>query len=143
MIFKAGRHNLKATLNHIELAALEIFNKDKAVQIEIKEETRSLAQNRMMWSILGDIAKQTDWHGQKLTPEEYKFIFSAETRQLKVVPNLNNNGFIMLGQSTSRMTVKQMTDVIELARFYGDSKGVRWSKDSEYDELIESGRVRL
>ncbi|MCX8615909.1 recombination protein NinB, partial [Gilliamella sp. B3770] len=37
------------------------------LRIVIDEEKRTLAQNRMMWAVLNDIAKQVEWNGEKLT----------------------------------------------------------------------------
>ncbi|MBL0487394.1 recombination protein NinB, partial [Aeromonas caviae] len=41
-------------------------DQDKPLVIEIKEMTRSLAQNSMLWACLTDIAEQVVWHGRKL-----------------------------------------------------------------------------
>ena len=51
------------------------------ISIEAKPETRTTAQNRMLWSCLTDIASQVQWPVdgklQKLDAEEWKHILSA------------------------------------------------------------------
>ena len=81
--------------------------------VEIKPSKRSLDQNAILWATLEDVSKQVIWHGNTLTPEEWKHVFTAALTRQKVVPGLDG-GFVVLGQSTSRMTKKEMTDLIDL-----------------------------
>jgi hypothetical protein len=101
---------------------------------EIKPETRSTAQNRMMWAILGDLAEQVQWPVdgklQKLAPDEWKHILSAGLKKHQRVAQGIEGGFVMLGQPTSRMTVGEMGDLITLAHAFGDERGVKWSRTS-------------
>ena len=93
----------------------------------VKPETRSTAQNARLWAMLTEISEQVDWYGRKLSPEDWKHVFSASLRQLDVVPNLNGTGFVALGQSTSRMTKAEMSDLQTLMEAFGAEKGVRFS----------------
>src|ERR1700730_8984346 len=81
--------------------------------VEIKPRTRSLDQNARMWAMLTDISKAVDWYGRKLAPEESKHVFSASLKKQDVVPGIDG-GFVVLGQSTSKMTVREMSDLMEL-----------------------------
>lgn len=94
--------------------------------VEVREETRSLAQNARLWAMLTDIAKQVDWYGQKLTPEEFKDVFSAAMKRTKVVPGLDG-GFVVCGQSTSKMTIAEMCEMQELMEAFGAQRGVRFT----------------
>src|SRR5574343_170355 len=80
--------------------------------LSVKPDTRSDAQNRRMWAMLTDISRQTVWHGMKLSPEDWKHIFSSQVLKLRSVPNFDNTGFILLGQSTSKMTVAEMGELM-------------------------------
>lgn len=104
------------------------------LSLTITRETRSTAQNRMLWSILADIARQVEWpvdgRLQKLEPEEWKHILSAGLKKSQRVAQGIEGGFVMLGQRTSRMTVAEMADLITLGHAFGDQRGVRWSKTS-------------
>lgn len=101
--------------------------------VSIKEPTRNLEQNAKMWAMLGDIEHQCDWHGVRLVAEEWKDLISAGLVQSKVVPNLEGNGFVILGQRTSKLTKKQFAALIELIQFFGDERGVNWSDPEGVD----------
>lgn len=92
------------------------------------EPTRSSLQNARLWAMLGDVAKQVDWHGRKLDAEDWKHIFSASLSQQRVVPNLDSTGFVVLGKSTSKMSKREMSDLIELISSFGAERGVKWSE---------------
>ncbi len=96
--------------------------------VRISEPTRSLESNAKMWAMLADISNQTDWHGIKLNAEEWKDLLSAGLVQSRVVPNLEGNGFVILGQRTSKLTKSQFAALIELLYAFGTERGVVWSE---------------
>jgi hypothetical protein len=103
------------------------------LDVTIRKETRTLAQNRLMWSCLADLSEQVKWDGaRRLTPEGWKDYLTAHLSGQDLVPNMDGNGFVAIGRgkSTSDMTVAEMTAVIDLAHMFGDTKGVRWSRTS-------------
>ena len=93
--------------------------------LEVRPEKRSDAQNRRLWAMLADISAQVDWYGQKLTSEEWKDVMSASLKRTKVVPGLDG-GFVVCGQSTSRMTRAEMCELQELMEAFGAQKGVKF-----------------
>lgn len=99
---------------------------DKSFIVEVKPLTRTLEQNAKLWAMLNDVSEQVNWHGQKLTPEDWKHVFSAALNQQRVVPNIDSTGFVVLGQSTSKMAVRQMADMIELINAFGAEHGVKF-----------------
>jgi hypothetical protein len=100
-----------------------------SLSIEVRPEARSVAQNRIMWACLADISRQVDWHRQKLTPEDWKCMVTAALEKQRVVPGIEG-GFVVLGKPTSRMTVREMSDVIEFCHAFGAEKGVRFGRTS-------------
>ncbi len=88
---------------------------------------RTLIQNALLWALLSDLAEQTDWHGMKLAPEEWKDLLSAGLTKSKVVPNIEGNGFVILGQRTSKMGKREFGDLLELVHAFGAERGVRFS----------------
>jgi hypothetical protein len=86
---------------------------------------RSLEQNRMMWANLEDIAKQVVWYGVKLTKDEWKDVLTAALKKQKVVPGIEG-GFVVIGARTSKMTVPEMTELIELSTAFGTQQGVKF-----------------
>lgn len=102
---------------------------EKSFVVEVKPLTRTLEQNAKLWAMLTDVSEQVNWHGQRLTPEDWKHVFSAALNQQRVVPNIDSTGFVVLGQSTSKMTVRQMADMIELINAFGAEHGVRFKDE--------------
>lgn len=92
--------------------------------VRISEPTRSLEQNARLWALLSDVSEQVDWYGKRLTPEDWKHVFSSSLRKLEVVPNLEGNGFVALGLSTSRMTKRELGDLMTLIEAFGAERGV-------------------
>jgi len=79
----------------------------------------------MMWANLEDIAQQVVWYGVKLTKDEWKDVLTAALKQQKVVPGIEG-GFVVLGARTSKMTVAEMTEMIELSTAFGAQQGVKF-----------------
>lgn len=99
--------------------------------VKISPPTRNLDQNAAMWAMLADVSQQVDWYGRKLNPEDWKHVFSASLRKLEVVPNLDGTGFVALGQSTSKMTKAEFSDLLELIAAFGATHGVTWTDQQE------------
>jgi hypothetical protein len=86
---------------------------------------RTLPQNERMWALLTDVARQVKWHGQKLSPDDWKVVFlSALKAELRMVPNLDGNGFVQLGRSSSALSVDEMSDLMALIEAFGAREGV-------------------
>lgn len=115
-------------------AALAIANAPEGYRCEIRPKTRTLAQNDLMWSVLTDISKQVEFvvNGAliKVSPEEVKDILTAGLkREMRMAQGIDG-GMVILGQRTSKMTIRQMTELIELAHAFGTQRGVEWSRIS-------------
>ena len=104
------------------------------LSVEIRKATRSTEQNRMLWSILTDLSTQCEWavDGQmvKLPPEDVKHILTAGLKRHQRMARGIDGGLVILGQSTSRMTVAEMGELITLGHAVGDERGVKWSRTS-------------
>lgn len=108
-----------------EAACRRIYEAPEGWECEIREPKRSRDQNSLLWANLQDVAEQVEWHGQYLTKENWKDIFSASLKQQKVVPGLDG-GFVVCGQSTSKMTKSEFSDLLELIHAFGAEHGVRF-----------------
>lgn len=100
------------------------------VRLSLGRLRRTLDQNARLWPMLQDVARQVDWHGQKLTKEDWKEMFTASLRQQRAVPGIDG-GFVILGASTRRMTVREFSDLIELILAFGAEHGVEWSEPAQ------------
>ena len=102
--------------------------------MEVKPETRSSEQNRRLWAMLTDVSSQVDWYGQKLSPEDWKHIFTASLKKTRAVPGIDG-GIVVLGQSTSRMTKAEMCDLQTLIEAFAAERGVMLGVDMETGEI--------
>lgn len=91
--------------------------------VEIKQPTRSLEQNAKLWALLSELSAQVVWHGQKLTPENWKDMATAALKRQAVVPGIDG-GFVVLGARTSRMTKGEMIELIEFIQAFAAQQGV-------------------
>ena len=98
---------------------------ERPVEVVIREPKRSLDQNAKLWAVLSDVSRQVDWHGQRLTKEEWKDVMTAALKRQKVVPGLDG-GFVVLGTSTRRMSKQEFSDLLELIQAFGAEQGVEW-----------------
>lgn len=118
----------------------------KPFTIEIKshKSKRSLEQNSKMWAMLSDISGQVKWpvngSDQRLTPEEWKIILSAGLESEQRIAQGINGGFVMLGKSTSKQSIKWMSSMIELIYAFGSERGVLWSEKvpDEFGQYLNS-----
>ena len=109
-----------------ENAIRAVSEAPEGYEVRISEKRRSLDQNAHLWAILTDIANQVIWHGQKLTPEDWKHILTAALkRDQRMAPGISG-GWVLLGQSTRQMTKQEFSDLLELALAFGAEKGVKF-----------------
>jgi hypothetical protein len=108
-----------------------VRNAPAGFTVTIAEPKRNLDQNARMWAMLADISEQVEWYGKRLTPEDWKHVFSASLRKLQVVPNLDGSGFVALGLSTSRLSKREFADLIEVMFAFGAEREVVWSEPAE------------
>lgn len=93
--------------------------------VTIQPKTRSIEQNSRFWAILTDISNQMVWHGKKLAPEDWKHIFTATLRKQIAVPNLEHNGFVVLGSSSSKLNVREMAELQELMTAFAVENNIK------------------
>jgi hypothetical protein len=98
--------------------------------VTVAPPTRSSSQNARMWALLTEVSEQVTWHGRKLTSTEWKDVFSAALRKQDVVPGLDGS-FVVLGQRTSQMTVREMGDLMTLIEAFGAERGVHFRDQEE------------
>ena len=98
--------------------------------LTIKEGTRTLDQNAKMWAMLSDISAAKP-EGRKHTPEVWKCLFmSACGHAVHFEIGLDDKPF-PVGFRTSRLSKRQMADLITFVAEYGDRHGVKWSDTHE------------
>lgn len=94
-------------------------------RVELKEPRRTLPANARLWAMLTDVSEQVEWHGIKLGPDDWKHLFmDALKAELRMVPNINGNGFVNLGRSSSDLSVREFSDLMTLVEMFGAEHGV-------------------
>ena len=88
----------------------------------------------------GDLSAQIQWHGNRLTKDDWRHLISGTILGWRMMPAIDRGqgapGFIMLGGSSLNLNREQCTDAITQAFVIGDdpstqgltSSPVRWCK---------------
>lgn len=98
------------------------------------EDKRTEAQNRKMWPMLSEIAKQVSWppypqNGIQLSADDWKHIMlDALGHEIRIIPNANLTGFVNLGRSSSRLKKREFIDLIELIYAFGAKHSVKFKE---------------
>jgi hypothetical protein len=99
-------------------------------RVEFKKPRRTIPQNDRMWAMLTDLATQVPYNGLRLTPDDFKLIFlDALKREVRMVPNLDGNGMVSLGRSSSDLSVEEMSDLFILMEKFGAEHGVTFGDE--------------
>lgn len=101
--------------------------------VTFRKKSRSTEQSAKMWAMLGEVAAQVDWYGQKLDAEAWKDVFTASLRHARVVPGIDKGTYVPLGMHTSTMTIEEMTNLIELIYAFGAEHGVVFKDPKDPD----------
>lgn len=128
LVILNGRHDR-------EKVASWAWKMPAGTRVEFKEAKRTTDQNARMWAMLTDVATQVRWHGIKLSPDDWKLIFlDALKREVRMVPNIDGNGFVQLGRSSSDLSKSEMGDLMELIAAFGAQHGVVFQDTSDPTE---------
>ena len=100
-------------------------------RVQINGPKRSHIQNSKLWAMLTDVSNQLEHGGRHYDPASWKSIFlHAFGRETKFLPALDGKSFVPIPQSSSDLSVKEMSDFIEFIYSEGLQRGVAFS-DSE------------
>ena len=96
--------------------------------LEVRPETRSDQQNRLLHALFADVARQAEWMGKKRTALEWKLLFvsghAVATKQgADLVPGLEGE-FLNLRESTARMSKARMASLLDYVMAWCAENGV-------------------
>jgi len=114
------------------------------VVVELREPSKTRAQEERYHAMIGDIAKQVPIMGRRLHRDSFKRLlvdaFKHETKndpelepewrklgEYTVLPALNHDGFVVLGEQTRRFSKKLGTAFIEWLFAFGAEHNVRFN----------------
>lgn len=99
----------------------------KDAVVNIREASRSTEQNSRFWAMLSDISRSKP-QGRTMTPERWKMaIMQSFGHQVQFETDLEGRPF-PIGHSSSRLTVAQMSELMEFMAAWGTENGVKWSE---------------
>lgn len=110
-------------------------SKTSPMVVTVKEDSRNLDQNAMLWSLLDAFSSQVKWpvNGAMIymTPEDWKDVLSAAFKKetLRIAQGFDGS-LVMLGLRTSKMTKREFSDFLEFILAAGAYRGV------EFDERM-------
>lgn len=112
--------------------------------LEVRPETRSDRQNRLLHALFGDVAKQALWMGASRTPEQWKLLFVsghaiAAKEGADMVPGLEGE-FLNLRESTARMSKARMASLLEYVMAWCAMHGVELREARQWVDQ-ETGEV--
>lgn len=104
--------------------------------IDIRKPTRKLSQNAKFHTMLADIARQVQWCGKWLKPEQWKVLLIsghavATKQEADVLPGLEGE-YVNIRESSAQMSVKRMASLIEYTTAWAIGQGVRFT-DRRYE----------
>ena len=120
------------------IAAIRALPANESHRIEIKPVVarRSINQNKKMWSMLNDIARQVPWlvNGVRvqLEPKDWKDLITAGLEKHQRIAQGIEGGVVMLGSRTSTMSKSELAELIEYIYWVGTDNGVAWDEAAEY-----------
>ena len=90
----------------------------RPLTVEVREEKRSDAENRLLHALLGHISKTQEWAGKKRDIETWKRLLTAAWcraigEQVELLPALDGHGVDIVFRRTSQLTRKECADLIE------------------------------
>lgn len=123
------------------------------LEIEVRQEKRSDAENRMLHAMLGYISKRMEWAGSKRDPETWKRLLTAawlraRGEPVEMLPALDGCGVDIVFRRTSSLTRKECAELIEFIFAWGADNDIQFPEkpepkrietiDAETGEILES-----
>jgi hypothetical protein len=125
----------------------------RRVLVTLGEPKRNSESNAAMWAMLHDLEQQVGWRrarwrgdvcveqgryvllsehpeAARLTDEEFKDVCTAALKRPRLVGGIDG-GVVAVGLRTSRMTQREMGDLLDLIGAFGGQLGVRWTEPKE------------
>ena len=108
-----------------------IDNAPDGTQVEFREKRRTDDQNRLMWVELTTLTRKRPFHnGVKMSPDTYKCMFmQALGHETRFIPTMDGDGVFPLGMRSSRLTIPEMSDLIELMNAFAAREGVSLDRE--------------
>jgi hypothetical protein len=115
------------------------------IVLELRQETRSDAQNRLLHSRLRDVSKHCEWAGAKRDEFTWKRLFMSawlrtQGEHVEVLPALDGHGVDIVYASTTKLSRRECVDLSDYVFAWGSEREVPWCLASLGRELAQLER---
>lgn len=98
--------------------------------VEVKPETRSLAENALLHALLTEIANSVEWAGKKRDVEVWKRLLTAAWLRargegVEVLPAVDGHGIDVVFRRTSTLTRGECAELIDFVQCWSAENGVK------------------
>jgi len=95
--------------------------------VEIRPQTRRLAQNALLHAELQEVADTREWAGQKQDIEVWKRLLTAAWMrargdQIMILPALDGAGVDIVFRRTSELTIAECSELVEFIRAWKETE---------------------
>lgn len=117
-------------------AAKALLTSGHRLVVELRQETRSDAQNRLLHAMLGEIAKQKEWAGKRRDAETWKRLLTAawlraRGESIEILPALDGHGVDVVFRHTSKLNRAECGELCDFIGAWAAENGVDFSNDVE------------
>ncbi len=101
--------------------------------LRIDPPKRKLVQNALLHACLTDLHEQAEWYGKRFSVLTWKRLCTAswlreKGEQPELIPALDGNGFDIVFEKTSEMSVTQIAELIDWIYAFGAQNGVTFKE---------------
>lgn len=101
--------------------------------VTIAPPSRKLIQNALLHALLTDLHEQCEWHGKRFTVLTWKRLCMAswlreKGEQPELIPALDGNGFDIVFEKTSELSVQECGELIDWIYAFGAQNGVKFKE---------------
>jgi len=135
--FSVNRHNAIAAIHEITRAIYAFMEPGTDCKVQVSQDNdRTPEQNKKMWAMLGDVSRQVKWRVDNnyiyMTPDDWKDVLTAGLKKHAKLAQGIDGGVVMLGCRTSKMSTKELAELIEFIYWFGSENSVKWTEAQKY-----------
>ncbi|MEM8615344.1 MAG: recombination protein NinB [Pseudomonadota bacterium] len=122
-------YKLRVRTERQRAEALKVLNEaeinEQGFQVHFKRWTRTDDQNALLWVLLGRFARDAEINGQRYSADAWKCILmNALGHDMTMLPTLDGERFFAEGHRSSRLTIGEMTQLIEFIYSEAAERGI-------------------
>ena len=114
--------------------------------LEVRPQTRSDAQNRLLHAMLGDIARQVEWAGKKRDTDTWRRLLTAawlraRGESVELLPALDGHGVDVVFRHTSKLTRAECSELCEFVMAWCAEHDVTLRDARQWSVDLETGKI--